>query len=65
MCAALNFFLVIVAAMPFTMDDAGQLVFRTHEEVYGAPISVASGAAPAAAPTDGLTHQQRLLLAGT
>ena len=63
MCAALNFFPVIVAAMPFTMNDEGQLVFRTHEEVYGAPISVASGAAPAAAPTDGLTHQQRLLLA--
>ena len=49
--------------MPFTMNDEGELVFRTHEEVHGAPILVASGAALAAAPNDGLTHQQRLLLA--
>ena len=63
MCAALNFFPVVVAAMPFTMNDEGELVFRTHEEVHGAPTLVASGAASAAAPNDGLTHQQRLLLA--
>jgi hypothetical protein len=62
-CAALNFFPVVVAAMPFTMNDEGELVFRTHEEVHGAPTLVASGAASAAAPNDGLTHQQRLLLA--
>ena len=62
-CAALNFFPVVVAAMPFTMSDEGELVFRTHEEVHGAPILVASGAASAAAPNDGRTHQQRLLLA--